>query len=49
MMLIQMELLARERHERLQREAKQAHARLLGAGRLEQVNRPSRLRLPGRS
>jgi hypothetical protein len=46
MMLLEMELLARERHERIQREAAQAHhARRLGPGRPDQVNRPNRMKL----
>lgn len=49
-MMLEMELLARERHERMQREAKQDHARRLGAeGRPQQTNRPSRLRFFSRS
>jgi hypothetical protein len=48
MMLLEMELMARERHERMQREAAQVHARRLAAGRPQQTNRPDRLRLLGR-
>jgi hypothetical protein len=49
-MMIEMELLARERHERMQREAKLAHAHRLGTdGRPQQTNRPNRLRLLSRS
>jgi hypothetical protein len=49
MMLLEMELLARERHERLQREAQQAsHARRMATGRPTQTNRPDRLRFLGR-
>jgi hypothetical protein len=50
MMLLEMELLARERHERMQREAKQGHARRLATdGRPQQPNRPNRLRFLSRS
>ncbi|MEA2677020.1 MAG: hypothetical protein QOJ81_1161 [Chloroflexota bacterium] len=50
MMLLDMELMARERHERLQREAAQANsdARQLAAGRPQQTNRPARLRFLSR-
>ena len=48
MMLLEMELMARERHERMQREAELAHARRLAAGRPEQPNRPNRLRFLSR-
>lgn len=50
MMLLDMELMARERHERIQREAEQANAdaRRLAAGRPVQSNRPNRLRFLGR-
>ena len=50
MMLLEMELMARERHERMQREAEQANAdaRRLAAGRPQQTNRPERLRFFGR-
>ena len=48
MMLLEMELIARERHERMQREAALAHALRLAAGRIERPNRPNRLRLLGR-
>jgi hypothetical protein len=50
MMLLQMELMARERHERLQREAEQANAdaRRIAAGRPPQTNRPDRPRFLGR-
>lgn len=49
-MMIEMELLARERHERLQREAKQANARRLASeGRPQQANRPNRLRFLSRA
>ncbi len=46
MMLLEMELVARERHERFQREAEQTHvdARRLAAGRPVKANRPLRLR-----
>ena len=46
MMLLEMELVARERHERLQREAELANAdaRRLAAGRPMKANRPERLR-----
>ena len=50
MMLLEMELFARERYERLQREAELAHAdaRRLAAGRPHQRNRPNRLRILNR-
>ncbi|MEP7158365.1 MAG: hypothetical protein ABI797_02980 [Chloroflexota bacterium] len=49
-MLLEMELLARDRHERMQREAKLAHAhRLASGGRPQQTNRPNRLRFLSRS
>lgn len=50
MMLLEMELIARERHERMQREAEQANAdaRRLAAGRPHQTNRPERLRFLSR-
>ena len=50
MMLLQMELIARERHERMQREAELANAdaRRLAAGRPQQTNRPERLRFLNR-
>jgi len=50
MMLLEMELIARERHDRMQREAEQANAdaRRLAAGRLLQTNRPERLRFLSR-
>jgi len=46
MMLLEMHLLARERHERLQREAEVANAdaRRLAAGRPLKPNRPDRPR-----
>jgi hypothetical protein len=50
MMLLEMELMARERHERLQREAALANAdaRRLAAGRPMKANRPERLRFLNR-
>ena len=48
MMLLEMEILARERHERMQREAELANVRRLATGRPELTNRPNRLRLIGR-
>ncbi len=50
MMLLEMELVARERHERFQREAEQANtdARRLAAGRPVKANRPDRLRFLSR-
>ncbi len=51
MMLLEMELMARERHERLQREAEiaNADARRLATGRGPQnANRPHRLRFLSR-
>jgi hypothetical protein len=50
MMLLEMELMARERHERLQREAELANAdaRRLAAGRIQHTNRPNRLRFLSR-
>ena len=48
MMLLQMHILARERHERMQREAELASVLRLAIGRPEQTNRPNRLRLTGR-
>ncbi|MEO8625114.1 MAG: hypothetical protein ABI725_07740 [Chloroflexota bacterium] len=50
MMLLQMELVARERHERFQREAQQANAdaRRLASGPLHKANRPDRLRFLSR-
>ena len=48
MMLPEMQLIARERHERMQREAEVANARRLAAGRPQPPNRPNRLRLLAR-
>jgi hypothetical protein len=50
MRLLEMELMARERHERLQREAEiaNADARRLSAGRPQKANRPERLRFLSR-
>jgi hypothetical protein len=47
MMLLETQLMARERHERLQREAEVANAdaRRLADGRPLKPNRPDRLRL----
>ena len=47
MMIMQMQLMARERHERLQREAEMANAdaRKLADGRPQKPNRPDRLKL----
>ena len=50
MMLLEMELVARERHERFQREAEiaNADARRLASGRIPKANRPDRLRFLSR-
>jgi hypothetical protein len=42
------DLLMRERHERLHREADEANDRRLAAARPQRTNRPDRLRLLGR-
>lgn len=48
MMLLDMELLALERHERMQREAQLANAHRLAAGRPTHSKRPTRLRFLSR-
>jgi len=50
MMSLEMQMMARERHERIQREAEMANAdaRRLAEGRPQKPNRPDRLRFFGR-
>lgn len=48
MMLLEMEMMARERHERMQREAQEAHAHRLATVRPKNTTRPDRLRFLSR-
>jgi hypothetical protein len=48
MMPLVSDMLMRDRHERMQREADQAHDRRLAAARPQQTNRPERLRFLSR-